>query len=82
VLRLDGKYYMLCFSDHETDLLGPRHVTRREIRATFREGWKINYIRAARFEDNIHRDGANAWLSSITREQVRLIRSEIKLADK
>jgi cyclopropane fatty-acyl-phospholipid synthase-like methyltransferase len=68
VLRHGGKYYMLCFSDHETDLMGPRHVSQREINATFGSGWRINYIRAARFEDNIHRDGANAWLSSITRE--------------
>ena len=68
ILRPGVKYYMLCFSDHETELLGPRHVTRREIRATFRDGWRINYIRAARFEDNIHMDGANAWLSSITRD--------------
>ena len=81
VLRFGGRYYMLCFSDHETDLLGPRHVTRGEIRATFREGWKINYIRAARFEDNIHADGANAWLSSITREQIGEIRSGTKLTD-
>jgi cyclopropane fatty-acyl-phospholipid synthase-like methyltransferase len=81
VLRLGGKYYMLCFSDHETHLMGPRRVSRREIKATFRDDWKINYIRAARFEDNIHRDGANAWLSSITRDKVRLIRSEIELAN-
>jgi cyclopropane fatty-acyl-phospholipid synthase-like methyltransferase len=75
VLRFGGRYYMLCFSDHVIDLLGPRHVTRREIRATFRNGWKINYIRAVRFEDNIHADGANAWLSSITREESKPIRS-------
>jgi cyclopropane fatty-acyl-phospholipid synthase-like methyltransferase len=31
-LRQGGKYYMLCFSDHETNLMGPRHVSRREIR--------------------------------------------------
>jgi cyclopropane fatty-acyl-phospholipid synthase-like methyltransferase len=68
VLRPSGKYHMLCFSDHETDPQGPRPVTRKKIRATFRHGWKINYIRAARFEDNIHMDGAYAWLSSITRK--------------
>jgi cyclopropane fatty-acyl-phospholipid synthase-like methyltransferase len=67
-LRHGGKYYMLCFSDHETNLIGPKHVSQREIKATFGNGWKINYIRAARFDDNIHRDGAKAWLSSITRE--------------
>jgi cyclopropane fatty-acyl-phospholipid synthase-like methyltransferase len=68
VLRHGGKYYMLCFGDHETRLMGPRRVSRPEIRATSGNGWEINYIRAARFEDNIHRDGAKAWLSSITRE--------------
>jgi cyclopropane fatty-acyl-phospholipid synthase-like methyltransferase len=37
VLRHGGKYYMLCFSDHETDLIGPRHVSLREIKATFNQ---------------------------------------------
>ena len=68
VLRHGGKYYMLCFSDRETDLIGPRHVSRREIKDTFGNGWEISYIRAARYEDNIHPDGAKAWLSSIRRD--------------
>jgi cyclopropane fatty-acyl-phospholipid synthase-like methyltransferase len=66
VLRPGGTYYMLCFSEHETGPGGPRRVSQAEIRDTFQEGWKINCIRDARFESNIHADGARAWLSSIT----------------
>ena len=67
VLRPGGNYHMLCFSDREPDSFGPRHLSQEEIKATFRMGWRINYIRAARFETNVHPSGAQAWLSSITR---------------
>jgi cyclopropane fatty-acyl-phospholipid synthase-like methyltransferase len=67
VLRTRGNYYMLCFSDREPDSFGPRHISQREIKSTFREGWRINYIHAARFESYVHPNGAHAWLSSITR---------------
>ncbi len=45
-----GKYFMLCFSEHEPGSYGPRRVTQAEIRATFGKGWKINYIREAELE--------------------------------
>jgi hypothetical protein len=48
---------------------GPRGVTGAEIYSIFREGWRINYVRQAMFESNIHQGGARAWLSSITRLQ-------------
>lgn len=68
VLRPQGTYYMLCFSEHEPDWWGgPRRVSQAEIQATFRDGWKINYIRPAKFESNMHPNGGEAWLSSITR---------------
>ena len=67
VLRRGGKYYMLCFSDREPDSFGPRHLSQEEIRATFRTGCRINYIREAYFENHVHPNGAHAWLSSITR---------------
>ncbi len=67
-LRAGGTYYMLCFSDREpTDWGGPRRVTQEEIGSTFRDGWRINYIRTAIFETRIHPDGGRAWLSSIKR---------------
>lgn len=68
VLRAGGTYYMMCFSEKEpADWGGPRRVTQREIKDTFRTGWKVNYIREARFETNMHEIAAEAWLSSILR---------------
>jgi cyclopropane fatty-acyl-phospholipid synthase-like methyltransferase len=68
VLEAGGTYFMLCFNEQELSPGGPRRVTQAEIRSTFQDGWKINYIREARFESTIHQDGARAWLSSITRQ--------------
>ncbi len=62
-----GKYFMLCFSEHEPGSYGPRRVTQAEIRAAFSKGWKINYIREAELETTLGADGVKAWLSSITR---------------
>ena len=66
-LKPSGTYYMMCFSEKEpADWGGPRRVTQREIRNTFRSGWKVNYIKEARFETNMHEIVGSAWLSSIT----------------
>ncbi len=50
VLYPGGKYFILCFSEHESGSYGPRRVTQAEIRAPFGKGWKINYMRKAEFE--------------------------------
>jgi SAM-dependent methyltransferase len=66
-LNRGGTYFMLCFSDKEPiGWGGPRRVSQEEIRATFRDGWKIDWIREARFESTFHEDGGYALLSSIT----------------
>jgi cyclopropane fatty-acyl-phospholipid synthase-like methyltransferase len=68
ILSMNGKYFMLCFSDLEPlSWGGPRRVTRKEIEVSFSDGWKINYIKEASFETNFHPDGGRAWLSCITR---------------
>ncbi len=67
VLRPTGAYFLMCFSEREPGLWGPRRVTREEIQGTFAEGWRVNWIREARFEANLEGDGAQAWLASITR---------------
>jgi 2-polyprenyl-3-methyl-5-hydroxy-6-metoxy-1,4-benzoquinol methylase len=67
VLKQDGSYFMLAFSDLEPAGYGPRRVTQQEIRATFSDGWKVNWIRAAVFESNTRPDGSKAWMSSVTR---------------
>ncbi len=61
-----GKYFMLCFSEHEPGSYGPRRVTQAEIKAAFDKGWKINYIREAELESTFG-ERVKAWLSSITR---------------
>jgi cyclopropane fatty-acyl-phospholipid synthase-like methyltransferase len=67
-LNEGGSYFMLCFSDKEPDDWGgPRRVTEKEIREAFADGWRVNWIRDARFESTFHPDGGKAWLSSITR---------------
>ncbi len=66
VLLPGGRYFMLCFSEHEPGSFGPRRVTQAEIRATFSKGWKINYIREAEFETIFDEKYVKAWLSSIT----------------
>ena len=65
-LSENSTYFMLCFSDREpAGWGGPRRVTRNEILETFSHGWKINYIREARFSTSFNDEGEYAWLSSI-----------------
>jgi cyclopropane fatty-acyl-phospholipid synthase-like methyltransferase len=67
VLKENGKYFMLCFSDLEpSGLGGPRRVSQEEIRESFSNGWVINYIKEARLETNFDFGTGRAWLSSIT----------------
>jgi len=69
-LKPEGRYFMLCFSDHEpADWGGPRRVSKKEILHTFREGWKVDSILPARFEAIHLGDGGHAWLASLTRSR-------------
>jgi len=68
VLNPHGKYYMLCFSDKEpVDWGGPRRIFKQEILNSFSKGWRVNYVRPARFASAFHDRGARAWFSKITR---------------
>ena len=67
VLRPQGRYYMLCFSDKEPDWGGPRRVFKWEILASFSEGWLVDYVRPAKFESAHHGRGGEAWFSKVTR---------------
>jgi len=62
-----GRYLMLCFSERQPGLWGPRRVTQAEIRASFADGWRVDAIEPARFDVTIDPDGAHAWLATITR---------------
>lgn len=50
VLKLGGKLFLLCFSERTPGNFGPRRVTEKELRATFREGWEIESIEPASFD--------------------------------
>ncbi|HRY76044.1 MAG TPA: class I SAM-dependent methyltransferase [Methanoregulaceae archaeon] len=67
VLAPGGRYFMLCFSDLEPPGYGPRRIAQEEIRATFRDGWEVNFIRPAVFESRTRGEGIKAWLAKVTR---------------
>ena len=69
ILSPAGKYFMLCFSDLEPAGYGPRRITEREIRESFRDGWSINYLRPAIFESRTRAEGSRAWFSSISKSE-------------
>jgi cyclopropane fatty-acyl-phospholipid synthase-like methyltransferase len=62
-----GTYHMLCFSEHQPGELGPRRLRQEEIRASFRDGWHVESIKAARLETRAQPDGALAWYAVIGR---------------
>lgn len=68
VLRPQGRFYLLCFSDSEPGTQGPRRVSRQEIEATFANGWIIESIETSHYEvrpdpndDSVSRGGPKAW---------------------
>jgi SAM-dependent methyltransferase len=66
-LRASGRYFLLCFNEHQPGELGPRRVTQAEIRATFATGWTVDSIVAERFAAQLPGDRAHAWLALLTR---------------
>ena len=65
VLRLEGVYFMMCFSEHQPGNWGPRRVRQAEIRSAFRDGWRVDSIRPSKFETI--GEPAQAWLATISR---------------
>ena len=68
VLRPGGRYYMLCFSDKEpVGWGGPRRIFKNEITKSFSDGWRVDYIRPAKFESAFHNRGGEAWFSRVSK---------------
>ncbi|MGP8072373.1 MAG: class I SAM-dependent methyltransferase [Thermoplasmata archaeon] len=64
-LRPGGRFFVLCFSEHEpTDWGGPRRVTQAELRSTFGELLRERWIRAADFETRNLPLPGRAWLGA------------------
>ena len=62
-----GRYVMLCFSDRQPGDWGPRRVSRRELRESFAEGWRVDSVEEAVLDITISPEGAQAWLATFTR---------------
>lgn len=70
VLKQGGLLHILCFSDWEdASWGGPRRVSQAEIIDTFRDGWRVDDIREARFVvDPRIRIKGHCWLATLLRE--------------
>jgi SAM-dependent methyltransferase len=68
-VRPDGRAFILCWSDRNPFGFGPRRVTRREIRATFRasSGWRVDAIEPAELASRLAGGRVHAWLVRLTR---------------
>jgi cyclopropane fatty-acyl-phospholipid synthase-like methyltransferase len=67
VVPRGGRYFLLCFSDQEPGVLGPRRITQDEIRAAFADGWRVDSIEPVMIDSAVQRGVAHAWLAAITR---------------
>ena len=74
VLRPGGRLYLMCFSDRQPGMFGPRRVSQDELRAAFADGWTIVAIEAEAFALNRGAFGiatAQAWLATVSRVDPR-----------
>jgi SAM-dependent methyltransferase len=74
VLRPGGRLYLMCFSDRQPGMFGPRRVSQDELRAAFTDGWTIIAIEAEAFALNRAAFGiatAQAWLATVSRVDPR-----------
>jgi SAM-dependent methyltransferase len=74
VLRPGGRLYLMCFSDRQPGMFGPRRVSQDELRAAFADGWTIVAIEAEAFALNREAFGiatAQAWLATVSRVDPR-----------
>jgi len=62
-----GRYFLLCFSEHEPGDWGPRRVTQAEIRASFFSGWRVDSIEPAKLEVTMNPEGVAGWRACLTR---------------
>jgi len=64
-----GRYFLLCFSDQQPGVWGPRRVSRAEIESSFADGRHIESIEPSRLEITLSPDGACAWFAAIRRSR-------------
>jgi cyclopropane fatty-acyl-phospholipid synthase-like methyltransferase len=69
VVEPGGSYYMMCFSDAQPGVWGPRRVREEEFRAAFTDGWEVASLTRDQFSINPIQGStaAQAWLAVIRR---------------
>jgi SAM-dependent methyltransferase len=69
VIEPGGRYYMMCFSDSQPGVWGPRRVRREEIQFAFGSGWEAESITPDTFTVNPVQGttSVSAWLAIIRR---------------
>jgi len=69
VIEPGGWYYMMCFSDSQPGVWGPRRVRREEITLAFADGWAVEGITPDTFTVNRIEEtmSVSAWLAVIRR---------------
>lgn len=68
-VRPGGRACLLCWSDRNPFGVGPRRVSRSEIRATFRAatGWRVDAIEAEELQSRLPGRVVHAWLARLAR---------------
>jgi SAM-dependent methyltransferase len=69
VLEPGGTLHLMCFSDRQPGVTGPRRVSRDELREAFVDGWDVVEIVPTTFAVNGAGDraGAQAWRATVRR---------------
>src|SRR5262252_6016708 len=69
VVEPGGSYYMMCFSDSQPGVWGPRRVRQEEITLAFGDGWEAESITPDTFTVNPIQGttSVSAWLALISR---------------
>ena len=78
ILKPGGYLYLLCFSDAEGGVQGPRRIPKQLLFDQFDSGWQIESISATRFEvrpeykgEVFSADGPHAWFAILRRHPAR-----------
>ena len=69
-LRPGGRAFLLCWSDRNPFGRGPRRISRREIRAVFRDGWHVESIDPEWLETRLPEGRVHAWLARVCRAEI------------
>jgi SAM-dependent methyltransferase len=69
VVRPGGRAFVICWSARNPFGIGPRRVTRRELRATFRRstGWRVDSIEPDELASRLPGRVIHAWVAQLTR---------------